>query len=192
MLMLVLMLVLVLLLALLALLVLLVLLVAPVALVLLLLLLVVVVVMLLLLVMVLVVVLLTDGRSFFVVGADSLDSLLCKGLMLHHVVEVVGRSSSGKTQVRKVTVLAPRQVLEACFLHPQPETRCRHFLSRWARDERTFVDNFFTHVKGFGEVRDVGSFVPNRCGTRKQCVPNQGGRPSFARRLMPRKARRVD
>lgn len=29
---------------------------------------------------------------------NSLDCLLCKGLMLHHVVEVVGRSSVGKTQ----------------------------------------------------------------------------------------------
>lgn len=28
----------------------------------------------------------------------SLDNLLCKGLILHHVVEIVGRSSTGKTQ----------------------------------------------------------------------------------------------
>ncbi|CAM9630520.1 unnamed protein product [Ectocarpus fasciculatus] len=37
--------------------------------------------------------------GFVTTGSDSLDSLLCKGLMLHHVVEVVGRSSSGKTQL---------------------------------------------------------------------------------------------
>eukprot|EP00903_Cladosiphon_okamuranus_P012947 g12088.t1 len=37
--------------------------------------------------------------GFVTTGSDSLDCLLCKGLMLHHVVEVVGRSSSGKTQL---------------------------------------------------------------------------------------------
>ncbi|CAM9669472.1 unnamed protein product [Ectocarpus sp. 12 AP-2014] len=41
-----------------------------------------------------------DVGGFVTTGSDSLDNLLCKGLMLHHVVEVVGRSSSGKTQAR--------------------------------------------------------------------------------------------
>ncbi|CAN0314761.1 unnamed protein product [Ectocarpus sp. 6 AP-2014] len=40
-----------------------------------------------------------DVGGFVTTGSDSLDNLLCKGLMLHHVVEVVGRSSSGKTQL---------------------------------------------------------------------------------------------
>ncbi|CAN0413954.1 unnamed protein product [Ectocarpus sp. 12 AP-2014] len=41
-----------------------------------------------------------DVGGFVTTGSDSLDNLLCKGLMLHHVVEVIGRSSSGKTQAR--------------------------------------------------------------------------------------------
>lgn len=48
------------------------------------------------------------------VASPSLDSLLCKGLMLHHVVEVVGRSAVGKSQVMytkgavRLNLLLPR------------------------------------------------------------------------------------
>lgn len=53
----------------------------------------------------------------------SLDRLLCKGLMLHHVVEVVGRSSAGKTQAsertRSVVLCWPRDAIELaiCRVH---------------------------------------------------------------------------